>query len=557
MLVGDISGRFYVPAYQRGYRWGEVEVRRLLADIWESRDKPYYLQPVVVKRHGDEWELVDGQQRLTTLFLIFQYMKSEGLQSLGAGYSLRYETRVDSAAYLQELDPDLSQQNIDFFHIYECYRCIREWFDAYAGRRQYVANKFYGALFEHVRVIWYEAADDLDATTLFTRLNVGRIPLTDAELVKAILLSQSRGGLGGTDRALEIAAQWDVFERDLRDPELWAFITGKASEDPTHISLLLDTIAGGPTGRDRPLFHTFETLRERIAANPQEFWNEVVDLHSLVLGWHESRDLFHKIGFLIAQGGASFSGLIERSKDKPKSEFEADLSGLIRDNLRLSEADLRELSYQSAAKVSRALLLMNVETVRQRKHSSERYSFREHAAGRWSLEHIHAQNAEQLNRAEQWGEWLRLHRIALMAFDEVDEIERKAVLDRLDQVLASSAITEGDFRPLERKLTELLSAGTDPSDGDVDSIANLALLDGGDNSALSNSVFAVKRAAILDRDRQGSYIPVCSRNVFLKYYSPADEHQMHFWSANDREHYLSAMAAILRDYLLADEEAAP
>ena len=218
-LVGDISGRFYVPAYQRGYRWGEIEVRRLLDDIWESRDKPYYLQPVVVKRHGDEWELVDGQQRLTTLFLIFQYMKSERLQSSGADYSLRYETRADSAAYLQGLDPDLSRKNIDFFHIYEAYQCISEWFDAHEGRRQYVANKFYDALFEHVRVIWYEAADDLDAATLFTRLNVGRIPLTDAELVKALLLSRSRGSLGVTDRALEIAAQWDVIERDLRDPE--------------------------------------------------------------------------------------------------------------------------------------------------------------------------------------------------------------------------------------------------------------------------------------------------------------------------------------------------
>ena len=104
-LVGDISGRFYVPAYQRGYRWGEVEVRRLLDDIWESRDKPYYLQPVVVKRHGDEWELVDGQQWLTTLFLIFQFMKREGLQSTGAGYSLRYETREGSAAYLRRRYP--------------------------------------------------------------------------------------------------------------------------------------------------------------------------------------------------------------------------------------------------------------------------------------------------------------------------------------------------------------------------------------------------------------------------------------------------------------------
>ena len=61
-LVGDISGGFFVPAYQRGYRWGEVEVRRLLDDIWESRDGPYYLQPVAVKPHDDQWELVDGQQ---------------------------------------------------------------------------------------------------------------------------------------------------------------------------------------------------------------------------------------------------------------------------------------------------------------------------------------------------------------------------------------------------------------------------------------------------------------------------------------------------------------
>ena len=109
-------------------------------------------------------------------------------------------------------------------------------------------------------------------------------------------------------------------------------------------------------------------------------------------------------------------------------------------------------------------------------------------------------------------------------------------------MLASPPVKEADFRPLERELAELLSAGSDTADGALDSIANLALLPGGDNSALSNSVFAVKRAVILEHDRRGSYIPVCTRNVFLKYYSPADEHQMHFWSARDREHYLDAMA---------------
>lgn len=552
-LVGDIFGKFYVPAYQRGYRWGEVEVRRLLDDIWESGDKPYYLQPVVIKRRGDEWELVDGQQRLTTLFLIFQYMKAEGLQSSDAGYSLRYETRTDSAAYLRDPDPGLSQKNIDFFHIYEAYRCISRWFEAHGHRRQYAANKFYAALFEHVKVIWYEAPEEVDATTLFTRLNVGRIPLTDAELVKASLLSRSRSYFRSTDRALEIAAQWDAIERDLRDPELWAFITRKASEDPTHISLLLDTIAGGPTGRDRPLFHTFETLRDQISTDPEEFWDRVVGLHSLVLGWFDNRDLFHKIGYLIAVG-ASLEDLVQRSEGTTKSRFEAELDELIRDSLNLSEAGLRGLSYQ-AAKTGNVLLLMNVETVRQRIHSTERYSFKEHASGRWSLEHIHAQHAERLNRAEQWETWLTLHRKALAAIDAADRIRQSTLLARVDDVLARPPIKEAEFRSLERDLTDLLSTASGSADDDLDSIANLALLDGGDNSALSNSVFAVKRAAILERDLSGSYIPVCTRNAFLKYYSPAGEHQMHYWSADDRSHYLNAMIRTVRTYLLSETSA--
>ena len=181
---------------------------------------------------------------------------------------------------------------------------------------------------------------------------------------------------------------------------------------------------------------------------------------------------------------------------------------------------------------------MNVETVRQRKHSSERYSFREHAAGRWSLEHIHAQNAEQLNRAEQWRTWLRLHRNALAAFDDVDQVEQEGrpgpARRGARRVRPSRKPTSARWNGAHR--TAFVQAAN--RRWRVDSIANLALLDGGDNSALSNSVFAVKRAEILERDREGSYIPVCTRNVFLKYYTPADEQQMHFWSATDREHYL-------------------
>ena len=74
-LVGDIQGFFFVPSYQRGYRWGDAEVIRLLDDIYATEGKRNYcLQPVVVRKNGDRFELIDGQQRLTTLYLIYRYM---------------------------------------------------------------------------------------------------------------------------------------------------------------------------------------------------------------------------------------------------------------------------------------------------------------------------------------------------------------------------------------------------------------------------------------------------------------------------------------------------
>ena len=69
-------------------------------------------------------------------------------------------------------------------------------------------------------------------------------------------------------------------------------------------------------------------------------------------------------------------------------------------------------------------------------------------------------------------------------------------------------------------------------------------------------MFAVKRAVILRRDMDGEYIPVCTRNVFLKYYSPPEEQQLHFWSTLDRQYYLDKMTAVLANYL-KDEDKEP
>ena len=81
------------------------------------------------------------------------------------------------------------------------------------------------------------------------------------------------------------------------------------------------------------------------------------------------------------------------------------------------------------------------------------------------------------------------------------------------------------------------------------SISNLALLNSGDNAALNNSTFDVKRNIIVEMDKNGKYIPFCTKMVFLKYYTPSQYNQIHFWGEEDRKAYVNAINRTLENYL--------
>lgn len=540
-IVTTIKEEFWVPAYQRGYRWGAVEVRRLLDDIRNSGSDDYYLQPVVVKSRQDGmWELIDGQQRLTTLYLILKYLGEHHLPSASPAFRLEYETRDGSGDYLDELDPEKADSNIDYFHIYAAYSALRSWFEN-ENDPTATAIDLYQALSKRVRVIWYEAPASINSTVLFTRLNLGRIPLTDAELIKAQVLSQVR--LNRPDRLIEVAAQWDSVERDLRAPEAWAFISGAEEDQPSHIDVVLDALAGIERDRTTPPYATFERLSPRIQSEPIEFWNDVLAIHAQVLGWFGDIVLYHRVGYLVSRNW-TLARLLGVSHGKSRSEFRERVTAAIREDLNLSADGLPNLSYTSKAS-SRALLLMNLETSMR---AQSRFSFDAYAAGDWSLEHIHAQNSEQLTKEAQWREWIRLSLDALAAIPESGAAEAtQHILE--DVPSAGVPMKRSTFEGLEaRILTELERHGQEPLE-DVHSIDNLALLSGGLNSALSNSTFAVKRRELLERDKRGEYIPLCTRNVFLKYYTPTDDQQLHVWSPADRAGYLAAMEETLKPYL--------
>lgn len=85
LLGSGSKSRFLIPEYQRPYAWGADQINTLFDDLTEyvkaDLDSEYFLGCVVTYRNGKEQEVIDGQQRLTTLFLLLRalYKKLEGM----------------------------------------------------------------------------------------------------------------------------------------------------------------------------------------------------------------------------------------------------------------------------------------------------------------------------------------------------------------------------------------------------------------------------------------------------------------------------------------------
>lgn len=418
-LVGEISGEFFVPSYQRGYRWGEDEVTRLLDDVYANGDKPYCLQPIVVKKQNNKYELIDGQQRLTTLYLIFKYMcvASGGFLFSAPQFSLEYETRNKSAEFLNELDMSQINDNIDFFFIGKAYQVIQEWFEN--RNKQLAMINVAKYLSEKVRIIWYEVGEEADSIALFTRLNIGKIPLTSAELVKAMFLSKENNPDMTRQRQEEISLQWDNIEKELHNNSLWYFLTNNANVTyQTRIDLILDLIARkSETNKDKYATFFFFDQKQK-AENLSDIWAEILRTFLLLKDWFENHELYHLIGYLIASDTKTLQDIFDISKDASKEQFKNTLKQCIKESIHLDAVNYADLSYDKAneaKKISKLLLLFNIESVRQNgEHTQwfpfEKYKFNTDGKVIWSLEHIHAQQSEGMKTQEHWVQWITLHK---------------------------------------------------------------------------------------------------------------------------------------------------
>ena len=557
--IKDIRGTFYIPAYQRGYRWERTQVKTLLNDLYQcmeanGQEKDYCLQPVVVQKKDElQYDLIDGQQRLTTIYILLRYVEQNFFKFVKPEFSFKYETREKTQAFLKNMDPQLAQTNIDFFHIYQAYTTIKDWLEETFPDDTYSQSsalyKLCNYVNESVKVIWYEVGAEADPIALFTRLNIGKIQLTNAELIRALFLSDTPNGMENR-RKYEIAIQWDDIEKQLRDDDgaFWAFITRKRAEDyPTRIDILFDLMCHKQDAEKDPLF-TFFKMEERLKhADRDSVWQEVINGFLQLKEWYKDNVYYHKIGYLIASGSNTMADLFDEARGKRKSEFKDRLDELIAESItwRTNDKDSYwDLDYhKDYNRICRILLLFNVQSIISYR-VRQRFPFNEYNNEEWSIEHIHAQNSEGLKTVELQLEWLQKHLPSLKAIhrDEPDNELVRAVEKTIDD----GRFIRSDFEDIFRRVVNDLSDTTDTDY--INTLPNLALLSCGHNTCLSNSTFDVKRNLIIKMDKSGEFIPYCTKMTFLKYYENSSDVQVHFWGQKDREAYLQAIQHVIAPY---------
>ncbi len=601
--IGEILEKdFFIPYYQRGYKWESRQVEDLLEDILEfsmkkergelNRKEFYCLQPIVVKENKGTYEVIDGQQRLTTIYIILKYleMARKFYDKSNKIYSIEYKTRVDSHQFLQNINTitEVNKENIDFYYMSNTFLTVKNWFDS-----QEVSEVDFLKIMlknditiEHdlkidyannIRVIWYEIKDE-NEIDVFQRLNIGKIPLTNAELIKALFLInigiKNKKKKNESDKLI-LATEWDNIEYTLQEDKLFSFINSKDYEKATRIEFIFDLIADNTKIsienlrddddkksyyifdkliKDEKLFlETFEIIDKNIeqynttSKRVEYLWDDAKRyfriFDELYTGESYTKEkekvhiYYHLVGFLI-NNGAKIQNIVDHFYKNNKTEFVTFLKDEIKKSINLKNRNLEDLNYEDDHKIiEKVLFLFNV--ILTMKSGYSKYPFDLHKSQKWSLEHIHAQNSKDIKKDEDR---------EILLESEIEYIKdvniKKEANHMLKEYQNNNQVSDDDFDNLQNKIFSEYKS----SNKSLHTIDNLALLSVRDNSVLSNSVFPAKRDKIIELDKTNSFIPLGTKNVFLKYFSTNVKETL-TWNDNDRKVYINEIEKEIGEYI--------
>jgi hypothetical protein len=460
-------------------------------------------------------------------------------------YRLEYETRPDLHAYLDNPSPEAAASNIDFFHINQATETISNWFE----KRESEVEAIKDAFLNKTKVIWFQLSPSENEVAAFTRLNVGKIPLTNGELIRALFLKRGKGGSPGS-KQLQIAQEWDAMEKSLQRRDFWSFLSNDTETVGSRIDFIFDLVARQegmmPGTVEYATFNHFSNKLTDKNADIESEWLAVKRTFMLLEEWFADRRLYHLVGYLI-WWGVDVNALRALAAGVGKQEFKKRLKGrifkyafgVVEPEMLTVEwiADqLDALEYRPGSlRIRGILLLFNLATLLGNERSNMRFQFESFKTAIWDIEHVRSVASDRPGTPKGKVDWLERCRGYLALANEAPglQTEIQAFID-LPAKEANDAAFDGVYEKVLRHFRE-------DQDNEADNgISNLVLLDYATNRSYGNAVFAVKRHRVLSLDRDGVFVPLCTRNVFLKCYNPQVEHVM-FWTQEDRDGYRKVM----------------
>lgn len=596
MLLGE---KFYIPDYQRGYRWTRNEVNKLLEDLTaffsdDYKENPYYcMQPLVVCKdeNNDRWEVIDGQQRLTTMFLILNYLGEN------PPFKISYGSRDGSADYLKDPTFDKSVSNVDFYHIYKASQMIETYFKEYDETKK---ETFYQNLINSdaskqlVNFIWYDVPEkEISPEEKFSDLNVGKINLTNAELIKALLLNN----VSDEHQKIRLATEWDEIEHAFHNDDFWSFIYGENdSKYETRIELIFDILMK-KGAKEANKYFTFDKYQELIAninddetsiSNHvmDELWKDVTNLFHHFKSWHEDRYLYHIIGYLRYLKHPIDEIFKVFNDSNSKQDFRNKLKELAiiktiyeyeKKDRKYHLLEIRSLSYEESKDkkhIRDILMLFNILSILNCNESSVNFSFSNFYKHKWDLEHVRSQTAKDIlnGSINDLKDWIicNLEYFTGVEYDKntstdhyseqiknspiyTDDTDNTDISKICNSLLRLLSIIKGK-KKIEKDLQEEIqntyiavcgALGIDDSNFDrTHFIGNLVLLDQTTNRGYGNAFFPIKRRFINENEKKGIYILPCTKNVFSKNYSIALSDLMN-WTETDAQAYTQEILNVL------------
>lgn len=538
---------YYVPLYQRGYKWTASQIEKLLDDINNFERQPgkfYCVQNITLVPNKEKkcYNVVDGQQRLTTMSLLLSVLNVSDLVKDKLQFpenSIRHYTNkflknwiIGDADLPDSWDAfiahDSNYDHQDIYHLFTGYKTIEEWFTNKAINREEFKEK----LLQDVKFICNVIEGEKEEK-IFGNLNSKRIYLDGADLVRAILITRvtQEGAKTETikdivrinERRVRIGWELDHINQWWNQSEVKAYfkpfmqlsVSGDIHFDLDRypINQLLMLYASSK-GWDSLSLENIEKLE-----NSTKFYNELQNLHFEMVEWFTHSALYHYLGFLFHQSSVEkdFYEVLAyfRTKCKTKKDFSVYLLQKIEKDLfgdkTIDEVFAEEKKWYSEEKLVPILVFLDIiETLKENRKKLHVNAFLKKDN---DIEHIYPQHPS----------------------NEKDKRGYLTYLIELNpEIVADSRLVDTRIKDLsESVMDELIEDYRQKIS--TDSIGNLVLLYYKINRSLQNKPYAYKRKRVLDEYNAGVYIQPHTLKVFSRYFQDSESEYTDgkFWTQED------------------------